>query len=302
MASVQRRRQNRAPRMGARPVKITRSRPEGGTEEIPARLIDCSEGGLGVECAVAMPVGSRVRVASAEGLYGRIGAHRAYVRWCKPVREGMFQAGLQFEDDAEGDPPPKDQEPRAAAETEAADHYEILQLNPRADPDTIHRVFRMLAQRYHPDNRESGDEETFKQLLAAYDVLSDPEKRAAFDAKRLVTNKARWRVFDQPRAAVGVDAEKSKRRAVLSLLYTKRMNVPEQPHMGLHELEDLLGCPREHLEFTLWYLKESALVTRLDNGRYGITARGVDHAEESGLWRGPSEAKMLPSAEPVMTR
>ena len=33
-------------------------------------------------------------------------------------------------------------------------------------------------------------------------------------------------------------------------------------------------CPREHLEFSLWYLKENGLVTRMDNGRFAVTAKG----------------------------
>jgi hypothetical protein len=49
--------------------------------------------------------------------------------------------------------------------------------------------------------------------------------------------------------------------------------------MNLKEFEDLLGVPKEHLEFTLWYLKEGQFVTRTDNGRFAITLKGVDLAE-----------------------
>ena len=48
---------------------------------------------------------------------------------------------------------------------DATDHYEILQLSPRADQATIQRVFRLLAKRFHPDNHESGDADRFKQLM-----------------------------------------------------------------------------------------------------------------------------------------
>jgi hypothetical protein len=57
------------------------------------------------------------------------------------------------------------------------------------------------------------------------------------------------------------------------------MNQPGHPVMTIHELEDLLGCPREHLEFSLWYLRENALIIRSDNGRFSITVKGVDRAE-----------------------
>jgi DnaJ-class molecular chaperone len=62
-----------------------------------------------------------------------------------------------------------------------AEYYEILQVSSKAEPDTIHRVYRLLAQRFHPDNQESGDSERFRLLRDAYDVLSDPEKRAQYD-------------------------------------------------------------------------------------------------------------------------
>ena len=42
-------------------------------------------------------------------------------------------------------------------ETQPLDHYELLQVSPTAEIDTIHRVYRLLAQRFHPDNRETGN-------------------------------------------------------------------------------------------------------------------------------------------------
>ena len=42
-------------------------------------------------------------------------------------------------------------------ETKEIDYYEFLQISPNADQDTIHRVYRFLAARFHPDNPDSGD-------------------------------------------------------------------------------------------------------------------------------------------------
>jgi len=64
-------------------------------------------------------------------------------------------------------------------------HYEVLQVSPSAEPEMIHRVYRMLAQRYHPDNSETGDEGRFRTITDAYAVLSDPEKRARYDVAHL---------------------------------------------------------------------------------------------------------------------
>ncbi len=159
------------------------------------------------------------------------------------------------------------------------DYYEALQISPSAEPETVHRVYRILAQRYHPDNPDTGDAETFRNILEAYRVLSDPERRAAYDVEHRAARRLTWNIFDQTNAAQGVDAERAKRCGVLSLLYRKRMAQPDQPHMSMKEFEDLLGVPREHLEFTLWYLKEGQFVVRTDNGRHSITLKGVDLAE-----------------------
>ena len=162
------------------------------------------------------------------------------------------------------------------------DYYEVLQLSPNADFDTVQRVFRLLAQRYHPDNRDTGDEATFRQLLEAYEVVSDPERRAAFDIEYRQARSIMWRIFDQPQAAQGVQAEQRKRMGILSVLYTKRARDPENPGLRLRELEELLGCAREHLEFSLWYLRENHLILRTDYGHFMITATGLDEAEKDG--------------------
>jgi curved DNA-binding protein len=159
------------------------------------------------------------------------------------------------------------------------DHYETLQISPNADLDTIHRVYRILAQRLHPDNVETGDAEMFRALTDGYRVLSDPETRAAFDIEHRATRRLTWKIFDQTASAQGVEAERRKRTGILSLLYRKRIAQPDQPAMNLKEFEELLGVPKEHLEFTLWYLKEGQFVTRTDNGRFSITLKGVDLAE-----------------------
>jgi DnaJ-class molecular chaperone len=61
------------------------------------------------------------------------------------------------------------------------DYYDLLQISPSAEPETVHRVYRLLAQRFHPDNQESGNERRFRELTEAYHVISDPEKRAEYD-------------------------------------------------------------------------------------------------------------------------
>ena len=64
------------------------------------------------------------------------------------------------------------------------DLYSVLGVDRKATADEIKRAYRKLARKYHPD-RNSGDkqaEERFKQISQANDVLSDPEKRRAYDS------------------------------------------------------------------------------------------------------------------------
>lgn len=62
------------------------------------------------------------------------------------------------------------------------DYYELLGIDRNASDEKIKGAFRKLAFKYHPDrNRDDGAEEKFKEANEAYEVLSDPERRAAYD-------------------------------------------------------------------------------------------------------------------------
>ena len=61
------------------------------------------------------------------------------------------------------------------------DYYEVLGISKTASKDEIKSAYRKLARKYHPDNKETGDENKFKEVQEAYDILYDDEKRSAYD-------------------------------------------------------------------------------------------------------------------------
>ena len=162
------------------------------------------------------------------------------------------------------------------------DYYEFLQISPNADSETIHRVYRFLAARFHPDNPVSGDPEKFFQLKQAYDVLSDHDRRAAFDSE--YHQRVDERTEEAPLSKSvdfmdQVQGELNRRLAVLAVLYERRRINPYSPEVSLAEIEKRMGFPRDYLDFTTWYLTKRGYITRADNSDFTLTVDGADFVE-----------------------
>jgi curved DNA-binding protein len=159
------------------------------------------------------------------------------------------------------------------------DYYEFLQISPNAEPETIHRVYRFMAARLHPDNARTGDAEKFFLLKQAYDVLSDPERRAQYDASRKnevsqPVPLSTWIDFMD-----NMEGELNRRLAVLAVLYFQRRTNPNKPGVSFRDLEKRMGFPRDYLEFTAWYLQKKKYINQTDNSDFTLTAEGVDFVE-----------------------
>jgi curved DNA-binding protein CbpA len=160
------------------------------------------------------------------------------------------------------------------------DYYDRLQVSPRADAETIERVFRLLAKRLHPDNRETGDADRFAALVEAFRILSDPQSRAQYDIAYEASSRERYRVFGPSVEETSAGTDRRFQFALLSILYKARRNDANKPGVGVIDMERLLDCPESQMTFHLWYLKERNFITRLDNGMYAITVTGVDRVLE----------------------
>ncbi len=177
----------------------------------------------------------------------------------------------------------------------------MLQLSPNAEAPIIQCVYTVLSQRYHPGNKETRDDSIYEQLLKAKGTLSNPDRRATYDAKYKANRDSEQPVAvkaEQPEAvkqeaaieksepvvapvsdAIDIQAEQKKRSAVLEILYKRMMRSPVSAAMNTRELETELSMEKASLDVTVWYLKERQLVRTGDNGRLLITADGMDRFE-----------------------
>lgn len=159
------------------------------------------------------------------------------------------------------------------------DYYEFLQISPNAEEETIHRVYRFLAARYHPDNPVSGNADQFATLTQAYDILSNPARRAQYDTEREKEQAEATPLSSTIDFMDQLEGETNRRLALLALLYYRRRENPNRPEVPLAEVEIRMGFPRDYLDFTTWYLHKKGYITKADNSDFTLTADGVDFVE-----------------------
>jgi curved DNA-binding protein CbpA len=185
--------------------------------------------------------------------------------------------------------------------TSFIDFYELLQISPNAETETIERVFKMLAARYHPDNQHTGDVDKFVLLNQAHEILTDALLREAYDLQYKQQYADPIEIFETKDFTVGIDGEANRRIGLLCLLYNRRRSNPDHPGLSLLEFESMMSLPREHLMFTIWYLKERDCLRQDEKSDYVITGTGVDYVE-THLPSHQVLYKLLKSAESGGTR
>jgi hypothetical protein len=238
----------------------------GQNRSIRVRGLNVSKSGMRVECSEEIEPGAHIGLrAERHELSGK-----ATVRNCTQ-RGSAYIIGLEFSEEIK--------RTLRLPLVDAVDFYEVLQVSPNAEPETIHRVYRIMAARFHPDNPQTGDSERFLLLNDAYEVLSDPEKRALYDAARRVEECQPLPAFELKEFVDGIEGEQNRRLGVLCLLYNRRRSDMEHPGLSLLELERLMSFPREYIAFAVWYLRDRGFVLMGDNSDYVLTAAGADHVE-----------------------
>jgi curved DNA-binding protein CbpA len=169
----------------------------------------------------------------------------------------------------------------AKDDTAFVDYYEMLRVSPGAELESIQRVHRALAARYHPDNTETGNLERFLKVNEAFQVLSDPEKRKQYDTGYKTRKENPLPVFLTKEFTEGVDGEANRRMGMLCLLYNQRRTNPILPALSVLDIENMMFIPREHLMFTIWYLKAKRFIAQDDRSSLMITAEGIDFMESN---------------------
>jgi hypothetical protein len=242
------------------PLEISWKDSQGNSHTMTGQAIDVSNSGIRVEASE--PIEMHVEVYVRAERYGLTGS--TALRHCSR-RGSRYVLGLEFNPNG-----------AAAGSDEAEafiDYYELMQISPNAEPETIHRVFRIMASRYHPDNGE------FLLLTKGYAVLSDPARRAAYDGIHQARHAQPLPVFGLKEFAEGLEGEVNRRLGILSLLYNRRRTNPDNPGISVLEFESVMAFPREHLEFAIWFLREKQYIRPGNTSDYLISATGVEYLE-----------------------
>jgi hypothetical protein len=160
-----------------------------------------------------------------------------------------------------------------------SDHYEVLGIDPKSDAAAIKATYEALARKYSPTNPVTGSKQLFAELNAAYEVLSDPHLRKAFDAVRGGNADEDDIQFPVQDFLDDLDADAGRRLCLLTLLYHRRKANTISPGISLRQVESVMKVNSEQLGFMMWMLKQQGLAMADDKSRLLITVAGIEFIE-----------------------
>lgn len=162
------------------------------------------------------------------------------------------------------------------------DYYAALRVHPECDYRTLEIAYRRLAKLYHPDHPDTADTDMFNAVVEAYRALKDHGKRLAYDVQYNAHTGFVFSTADAILAEERVALSDAEVHAeLLMALYKRRRERAREPGMGSYELQRLLECSDEAMDFHSWYLKAKGFVETTDAGTLAITIAGVDHVISS---------------------
>ncbi len=161
------------------------------------------------------------------------------------------------------------------------DYYAVLTVTPTADEETIRQAYRRLAREYHPDVAGEAGAEPMKRINAAYQVLSDPIKRHAYDARYH---------FAAPQASAAAMPSRGPRSRPAGPPPTPHITRTEGPFQLYRQLEThdsaltvvtfaqgdaIVGLGFSDGRVEIWHLATAQCVARLHTGAEQTTRAGV---------------------------
>lgn len=179
------------------------------------------------------------------------------------------------------------------------DYYDILQVNPNCDAKILESAYHYLAKTYHPDHAQTADITKFGEVVEAYKILRDPDKRAEYDllySQNCAGAPLKFPMGNESgieESSALSDAEDHTK--ILKFLYQRRReNARDAGVVGFY-LQDMLQCSHENFEFHKWYLKEKGFIVLTEHGTLAITIQGVDHV--ISMSRSAKAEKLLIAAQ-----
>jgi curved DNA-binding protein CbpA len=156
------------------------------------------------------------------------------------------------------------------------DHYALLGIDPESVSETMHGAYTALARKYHPKNALTGDAEMFEAVNLAYEVLSDPVRRRAFDELQGIGQEPGGPKFSGVEFFDALTRDAGLRSAILCLLYDRRRTRPSAPGISMRTIETMVEATAVELSSALWYLKQRGWAASDDKSSLAITADGMD--------------------------
>lgn len=161
------------------------------------------------------------------------------------------------------------------------DHYEVLEIDPRSDSETIQRAYLALSSKFDPRNGLTGNKAKFDAVNTAFEVLSDPDLRQQFNKLKGISDEHGGPKFSGLPFFDALGKDVGLRTALLCILYDRRRTKPFTPSLSMRHVENMLNAKNEQLVLAVWYLKQKGLAENDDKSSLQISVEGMDFLEHN---------------------